>query len=112
MVSGWHRVHYRLLTSATAEKQARCGPAIGKAAVGAVNGFSVGKCHCQSCSVSMMSACMSHRVCAGGGGGDHVWFRLKDMADKWQYDGDSTCAADGMCAVGVSMDPVASTRHC
>jgi hypothetical protein len=25
--------------------------------------------------------------------------RLKDMQAKWQYDGDSTCAADGMCAV-------------
>lgn len=25
--------------------------------------------------------------------------RLKDMQDKWQYDGDATCAADGMCAV-------------
>lgn len=26
--------------------------------------------------------------------------RLAKMEDVWQYDGDSTCAADGMCAVG------------
>lgn len=25
--------------------------------------------------------------------------RLSKMEDVWQYDGDSTCAADGMCAV-------------
>lgn len=25
--------------------------------------------------------------------------RLKAMEGSWQYDGDATCAADGMCAV-------------
>jgi hypothetical protein len=25
------------------------------------------------------------------------------MEDKWQYDGDSTCAADGMCAVSAAL---------
>jgi hypothetical protein len=35
--------------------------------------------------------------------------RLKDMQDKWQYDGDSTCAADGMCAV--SCHPSATSWH-
>lgn len=35
-------------------------------------------------------------LCAGWGCG-----RLDAMEKAWQYDGDATCAADGMCAVSL-----------